>query len=73
MNLNSMSQSYNPIFAVTKMVWADPRSLATTWGITIVLFSSGYLDVSVLRVSYPFENGSSYLQYDRLPHSEIPG
>ena len=28
-----------------------PRSLATTWGITIVFFSSGYLDVSVPRVS----------------------
>ncbi len=25
-------------------------SLATTWGITIVFSSSGYLDVSVLRV-----------------------
>lgn len=31
-------------------VWAVPFSLATTWGITIVFFSSGYLDVSVLRV-----------------------
>ena len=30
--------------------WAPPLSLATTYGITIVLFSSGYLDVSVLRV-----------------------
>ncbi len=30
--------------------WAPPFSLATTHGITIVLFSSGYLDVSVLRV-----------------------
>jgi hypothetical protein len=30
--------------------WALPLSLATTYGITIVLFSSGYLDVSVLRV-----------------------
>ena len=30
--------------------WAPPFSLATTNGITIVLFSSGYLDVSVLRV-----------------------
>ena len=31
-------------------VWAIPRSLATTCGITIVFSSSGYLDVSVLRV-----------------------
>ena len=36
-------------------VWASPLSLATTRGITFVFFSSGYLDVSVLRVplSYP--------------------
>ena len=32
------------------MVWASPLSLATTYGITIVLYSSGYLDVSVLQV-----------------------
>ena len=43
-------QSYNPNIAVTMLVWAVPRSLATTWGITIVFSSSGYLDVSVLRV-----------------------
>ena len=33
------------------MVWALPRSLAATYGITIVFSSSGYLDVSVHRVS----------------------
>ena len=32
------------------LVWAGPISLATTLGITIVFFSSGYLDVSVPRV-----------------------
>ena len=32
------------------MVWAYPLSLATTRGITIVFFSSGYLDVSVPQV-----------------------
>ncbi len=32
------------------MVWAVPRSLATTYGITIVFFSYGYLDVSVPHV-----------------------
>ena len=32
-------------------VWASPRSLATTCGITFVFFSYGYLDVSVPRVS----------------------
>ena len=31
-------------------VWAGPRSLAATRGITIVFYSSGYLDVSVPRV-----------------------
>ena len=45
-----MSWSYNPNIAVTTLVWANPRSLATTNGITIVFSSSGYLDVSVLRV-----------------------
>ena len=34
------------------MVWANPRSLATTRGITFVFFSSGYLDVSVHQVSF---------------------
>ena len=33
------------------MVWANPRSLATTCGITIVFSSTGYLDVSVPRVT----------------------
>ena len=32
------------------MVWALPRSLAATYGITVVFSSSGYLDVSVRRV-----------------------
>jgi hypothetical protein len=54
-----MSQSYNPIVALTAMVWAVPRSLATTCGITIVFSSSGYLDVSVLRVSLLSNNISS--------------
>ena len=35
-------------------VWAFPRSLATTCRITIVFSSSGYLDVSVPRVCFPF-------------------
>jgi len=42
--------SYNPSHAETRLVWAIPTSLATTTGITIVFYSSGYLDVSVLRV-----------------------
>jgi hypothetical protein len=46
-----MLWSYNPSMAVTKEVWANSRSLATTWEITIVFFSSAYLDVSVQQVS----------------------
>lgn len=45
-----MSQPYNPNIAVTTLVWANPRSLATTNGITFVFSSSGYLDVSVHQV-----------------------
>ena len=47
------SQSYNPDNAVTSPVWAVPRSLATTCGITIVFSSYAYLDVSVQRVRLP--------------------
>ena len=53
------------------MVWALPFSLATTWGIIIIFFSSGYLDVSVHRVGFPF--GIIHLQCTRLSHSEIYG
>ena len=45
--------SYNPAGASTPAVWAPPRSLTTTWGITVVFLSSGYLDVSVPRVRLP--------------------
>ena len=48
--LLSIMQSYNPQPAVTGWVWALTRSLATTCAITVVFFSSGYLDVSVPRV-----------------------
>src|SRR5690606_6992724 len=55
------SWSYNPYAAETASVWAVPLSLATTHGITLVFFSSGYLDVSVHRVCSPC--GVPYLQY----------
>ena len=48
--LSPYHQSYNPQDAVTSWVWAVSRSLATTWEITLVFFSSAYLDVSVQRV-----------------------
>ena len=42
--------SFNPNHAETSLVWASPRSLATTGGITFVFFSYSYLDVSVQSV-----------------------
>ena len=45
-----MSQPYNPNIAVTILVWANPRSLATTNGIIVIFSSYGYLDVSVHHV-----------------------
>ena len=54
-------------------VWALPFSLATTLGIIVIFFSSGYLDVSVLRVGFPYYYGMITLQVTRLSHSEIQG
>ena len=45
--INHMSRSHNPETTEVVPVWANPRSLAATDGITIVFFSLGYLDVSV--------------------------
>ena len=70
-NPQEMSWSYNPKIAVTTLVWANPRSLATTYGITFVFFSSAYLDVSVQRVRPPI--GVLCLQHSGLPHSGIYG
>ena len=36
------------------MVWAIPRSLAATDGVSFDFLSCGYLDVSVPRVGFPF-------------------
>ena len=70
-NLKSMLQSYNPNVAETTLVWALPRSIATTQGITIVFSSSGYLDVSVRRVCpHCWVPG---LHPGGFPHSEIYG
>ena len=57
-------------------VWPPPLSLATTRGISVDFFSSGYLDVSVPRVPYVTLwihvtlHGSSPCGF---PHSEICG
>ena len=65
-----ISWPYNPKLAVTNLVWAFPRPLATTNGIIIIFSSSGYLDVSVPRVCL-LERISR--KRDGLPHSEIYG
>lgn len=70
-SLHRTAWSYNPRTAVTALVWANPRSLATTYGITFVFFSSAYLDVSVQRVCPPI--GVLHLQCSGLPHSDIAG
>src|SRR6476620_2054295 len=64
-SLHKMSWSYNPRYAVTCLVWANPRSLATTYGITFVFFSSAYLAVSVQRVCPPI--AVLCLQHSGLP------
>ena len=69
--VHEMSWSYNPNIAVTTLVWANPRSLATTYGITFVFFSSAYLDVSVQRVCPSID--VLCLQHSGLPHSGIYG
>ena len=51
--IRQLLQSYNLQIAVTIWIWAVSLSLATTQEITIVFFSTGYLDVSVHRVSFP--------------------
>ena len=66
-----MSWSYNPTEPESSAVWANARSLATTSAITVVFFSSGYLDVSVLRVRLLLR--MTCLQHAGLPHSEICG
>src|SRR5690554_3059008 len=48
-----LCRSYYPVHALTCTVWAVPRPLAATDGITVVFSSSGYLDVSVPRVCLP--------------------
>jgi hypothetical protein len=53
---------------------ADPRSLATTYGVSIDFLSSGYLDVSVPRVCfcYPMYSGYKYLFLLTIEHLTKP-
>jgi hypothetical protein len=64
---SQLLQSYNPDNAVTSSVWASPRSLTTTWGITFVFFSCGYLDVSVLRVCFRIATDDTSSTYRVAP------
>jgi hypothetical protein len=62
----SLCQSTTPIY-LSISVWAPPRSLATTYGITFVFYSCGYLDVSVPHVSLHY---AMYSHNDNL-HSPV--
>ena len=58
------------------MVWALPRSLAATYGITFVFSSSGYLDVSVHRVPSVYlciQHTVTVSSSAGFPHSDICG
>ena len=57
--VNRIAWSYNPIYAVTYMVWATSISLAATLEIDVSFFSSSYLDVSVQRVGLLMDVRSS--------------
>ena len=58
-------------------VWPLPRSLAATRGIDVSFSSSGYLDVSVPRVTFSqailFTCGYLSITLSEFPHSEICG
>ena len=74
--LTPCKTSHNPQ-CTRHWVWANPRSLAATDGITVVFSSSRYLDVSVpwvcLLSSYVFTTGYMAIKPCGFPHSEIPG
>ena len=70
--ISMQRRSYNPTVAGTIVVWAFPRSLATTCGITIVFFSCGYLDVSVPRVRLMLLHDVA-IACNGFPHSDICG
>ena len=69
---NVRRRSYNHSHASTRLVWANPRSLATTCGITVVFFSCGYLDVSVPRVRLMLLHDVA-IACNGFPHSDICG
>ncbi len=52
-------------------VWAVPISLATTQGITIVFFSSPYLDVSVQEVGFRITTDDIPSVYQVVPFGNL--
>ena len=69
----AMSRSYNPARAGTRAVWAAPRSLATTWGITFCFLFLPVLRCFSSRGSPPYLVWVTVRQTAGLPHSEIRG
>ena len=66
-----LCKSYYPEAALTAPVWAPSRSLATTWEITVVFSSSGYLDVSVLRVCFPIARDDAASRHRVAPFGHL--
>ena len=65
--LLAISRSYNPREAVTSRVWANPRSLATTWGITFC-----FLFLQVLRCFSSLRSPPPAIQAgDRTPCGRV--
>ena len=54
-------------------VWPNPISLATTFGISVDVFSSPYLDVSVQAVPLIHLWIQCMIPFGGFPHSEISG
>ena len=75
--LQSIPPVLNPVPDCSGPVWTLPRSLATTYGITVVFSSCGYLDVSVPHVSPPNTMYSCTVTRaftpGGFPHSDICG
>ena len=69
----AVSRSYNPAGAGTPAVWAAPRSLATTWGITFCFLFLPVLRCFSSRGSLPQLVRVTVRQTAGLPHSEIRG
>ena len=63
---------HNPELYCYTLVWALPRSLATTYGISVDFFSCGYLDVSVPHVSLRIHYVFMYTIPEHLPQVGFP-